>query len=1172
MAEQVARPKVILDDKEVKSKLDSLRAKSEEIRKTLQYAITFNADFTVVNDLKKQLGGVNNEMRQLQKQALDVNKVLSNLSGATKGDLVKAKQKLEASLSSTARGTAEWDVLIDKIKLVKTELQKVNSEMAVQTTAKKGFLSRANGAINEWGMLAMGAIASFTGLTLAVSKYSDKVRELEDRKLNLQSMTGLSGKEAQYFEEQANKLSTSKTKEGVRITSETQDIIDAYTLMGSKRPELLKSKEDLADVTEKALILSAASKESAQASTEAVAMAMNQFGAAANEASRYINVLAAGSQAGAVAVPMITESLAKMGPVATMVGMNVEQTVAMIETLGEKGIEGAEAGTQLRGMLLKLATGADEYNPKIVGMQKAFENLSKAQLGTKAMTKMFGDENITAAEILIKSVPKLKEYEKAVTGTNTAYEQAIINTSGAKATLAQARNEFTLNAMALAEKLEPAIRSVTVTGSSMLKLLMKLPEILIVMAPAIVGLTAAWITYNASVVTTTGSTKLLEFWNTKVIGGLQKVRTFLATNPATAWIAAIGALASVGIGLYQSFKNVNSIGAEFIKNMTSEKIALDNAFTALKQTKVGTDERRLAIKLINEKYGEYLPNLLTEKSSLKEIEAAQDAATKALIRNIAAKSKQTELEKIITDKSADIEKATKDLYNDAVAEKGQVAADIMMKKISNIADKYQGSYAKNYKKIAEELNAATRDFGRSAFFNARDIVFFRDQINSQTKDVETFYQKYLKMLGIKDKVEEVTPAPTPESDPKGDQPSVDQSKLDERLNKEKEALEKWFREKQNLYKQQYLQEKADKSMFDAEMYTLEITRLMRLKALENKYGKDISEIEGQLLDKRIDFREKANDMAVETQKEGDSFLIEVTKDANEGFEKLLEVHNKEMQEQREKDRKDEEKEEEENERLAEEKLKKDFEDKKSQYENFRSLSDDFAQSFGSLMGDFVTDQEMTQADFANSLLLIGLDTLHNVVRMAIAQIWAGAMASPESIASWGIAGAAKAAGMSVLVETAFAVAKATLRKPTAQREFGKYDVLGTDGNTYSAQVNANPGTGIYGTPTLFAEKGDELIVDGGTLRRIQMRSPWIIDQIMQHRVPQRAEGKYDAVANSTASVGSMDALLTLISKQNSVIERLNKRLDAPLEAKMLSSNARSVLEREDMIKGKAKRG
>jgi hypothetical protein len=52
----------------------------------------------------------------------------------------------------------------------------------------------------------------------------------------------------------------------------------------------------------------------------------------------------------------------------------------------------------------------------------------------------------------------------------------------------------------------------------------------------------------------------------------------------------------------------------------------------------------------------------------------------------------------------------------------------------------------------------------------------------------------------------------------------------------------------------------------------------------------------------------------------------------------------------------------------------------------------------------------------------------------------------------------------------------------------------------------------------------------------------------------------------------MDALLTLISKQNSVIERLNKRLDAPLEAKMLSSNARSVLEREDMIKGKAKRG
>ena len=223
------------------------------------------------------------------------------------------------------------------------------------------------------------------------------------------------------------------------------------------------------------------------------------------------------------------------------------------------------------------------------------------------------------------------------------------------------------------------------------------------------------------------------------------------------------------------------------------------------------------------------------------------------------------------------------------------------------------------------------------------------------------------------------------------------------------------------------------------------------------------------------------------------------------------------------------------------------------------------------MADFINDQEMTQADFANALLLIGLDTLHNVVRMAIAQIWAQAMVSPESIETFGVAGIAKATGMSMIVETAFAVAKSLVRRPTAQREQGKYDVLATDGQTYSAQVDPNPTTGIYGTPTLFAEKGDELIVDGRTLRQIQLRSPWIIDQIMQHRVPQRAEGKYDVATNRPIGAEGMSELLQLVAAQKSVIEKLNDRLSAPIEAKLLSSNARSVLEREDLIRGRARR-
>ena len=253
------------------------------------------------------------------------------------------------------------------------------------------------------------------------------------------------------------------------------------------------------------------------------------------------------------------------------------------------------------------------------------------------------------------------------------------------------------------------------------------------------------------------------------------------------------------------------------------------------------------------------------------------------------------------------------------------------------------------------------------------------------------------------------------------------------------------------------------------------------------------------------------------------------------------------------------------------KADQDFEAKKNQFENFRTLSDNFAQSVGDLMNQFMTDEQMSQADFANGLLMIGLDTLHNVVRMAIAQIWAQGMASKESLATWGIAGVAKATGLSIIVETVFGAAKAALRRPTAQRADGKYDVLAMDGNTYRAQVIENPGTGIYSTPTLFAEKGGELIVDNKTLNRVLLNAPWALAEIMRLRVPQRAEGKYDAVPAQSNGDGSMKALLAVINKQNAMIDKLNSRLNEPIEAKMLSSNARSVMDRADMIKGRAKR-
>lgn len=77
--------------------------------------------------------------------------------------------------------------------------------------------------------------------------------------------------------------------------------------------------------------------------------------------------------------------------------------------------------------------------------------------------------------------------------------------------------------------------------------------------------------------------------------------------------------------------------------LMNERRALSETFDALKKAGEGTDERRKLIEQVNSRYGEYLPNLLTEKSSLDEIEAAYRSVNNAMVANITLKHKEQEI-------------------------------------------------------------------------------------------------------------------------------------------------------------------------------------------------------------------------------------------------------------------------------------------------------------------------------------------------------------------------------------------------------------------------------------------------------------------------------------------------------------------------------------------------
>lgn len=403
MATENARVNLYINSEKAQASLDQLNNKKiPELKKKLKS----------VNEGTKEWKTLNAELQKSQKQAGYLEGQLSGKLGPSMKDLSSRVFKLKKELREMPQNAVGRSIKIKELRKAEKELAKVRMEV--------NGVSKAFGTWkNKMGsILKLGGVASI-GLAIAAGfkRAFNTINEFDVAIDNLASITGVRGKELDFFRKEARNVA-------IEVKRSATEVVKAYEIVGSAQPELLKNKEALAAVTREALILANASGMELPESAKALTSAMNQFNAPADQAAKYINALAAGSLAGASGIPKTTQALEKFGAVADGANLSVEESVALIETLAEKGIEGAEAGTNLRNFLLKLQDGADETNPAIVGLDTALSNLEKQGLSASQMTEKFGLENTLAATILVRNTETIQEYTKAVTDTNTAYEQA----------------------------------------------------------------------------------------------------------------------------------------------------------------------------------------------------------------------------------------------------------------------------------------------------------------------------------------------------------------------------------------------------------------------------------------------------------------------------------------------------------------------------------------------------------------------------------------------------------------------------------------------------------------------------------------------------------------------------------------------------------------------------
>lgn len=443
MANEQAKASIYLDGKQAEAVLDSMTRRAKELKKEFK-AAQEAGDNIKMNKLEKELKMVESAQRSLRKETFDTQKVLKNLNGSSMDDLKKALGQTQKEWSRMAQTDPGYKEKTEQLTKLKAAVKDANGVLQQQTgfmgnlQSKLALMPGSLGSMAA-GIMAVGkaTIAFFltpvgailgivAAVVMGVKALITNSREFGKAASSLSAITGAVGKDLDFLKKKAREISKDSTQSAT-------DMLKAFQTIGGAMPELLKNGPLLAEVTRNAVMLSEASggELSVTDAAKAAAAALNQFNIPLTESARAVNVLAAGSLAGSAEVDNITESLKNLGPVADGANMTLENTVAIIELVAEKGILGAEAGTKLRGVILKLqaeslgyASGQFNLKDAIDEANRAIDAQGTAMEKDAYMAKLFGIENITAGRIVLENADKYVQLTKAVTGTNTAYEQA----------------------------------------------------------------------------------------------------------------------------------------------------------------------------------------------------------------------------------------------------------------------------------------------------------------------------------------------------------------------------------------------------------------------------------------------------------------------------------------------------------------------------------------------------------------------------------------------------------------------------------------------------------------------------------------------------------------------------------------------------------------------------
>lgn len=323
--------------------------------------------------ISSALKSVNTEIGSTQRQLKDVERLLKMDPGniellaqkqrllntrigetKTKLDTLREAQKeVGKSLKDTDEGRAQYDALTREIQACEKELKDLEDQagkanVAVQQIATAGGkIKDLGGKISQLGSdMTHYVTAPVAGAGVAITKIAG---DFEAQMAKVSAVAQAYGGDLEKLRENAIGLSNDSKFSATEIAQ-------AYEYMGMAG---WKTNQILAG-TPSILNLAAASGEDLAEVADIVTDGLTAFGLDAEDASRFVNVLAEAARSSNTDVNKMGESFQYVAPVAGSMGYSIEDVGVALGLMANSGVKASMAGTTLRNILQRMSKPTKE--------------------------------------------------------------------------------------------------------------------------------------------------------------------------------------------------------------------------------------------------------------------------------------------------------------------------------------------------------------------------------------------------------------------------------------------------------------------------------------------------------------------------------------------------------------------------------------------------------------------------------------------------------------------------------------------------------------------------------------------------------------------------------------------------------------------------------------------